>query len=248
MNNNRELQLLYNRYIHNQLSAGEIRSLLISLGDLSSEDLSKLTAEVVYASPELLQSSADEGERLQKILANVKEIQNVPEKPIRKKLYTWISVAAAVLIIAGVSIFFFKGDSLEKQAAVANLKPGGNKAILTLANGSHITLDGIANGNLAKQAGAQITKTADGQLVYTVADQNTPASATEFNSVETPRGGQYKIVLPDHSSVWLNAASSLKYPASFQLEYPPTDALYVLRDPHPTPTTAKINKKPIIYK
>ena len=213
MKKNTELRLLYTKYINNELSAEEIRDLLVSLGDFSIEDLNKLTSEVLFAEPESTESNEEEDQRLQQILANIKLQQQLPAKPVRRKLYTWLSAAAATFLIVGSVIYFSKDDSLEKQAAVANLQPGKNKAVLTLANGSHITLDGAKNGDLAKQGGVQIVKTKDGQVVYTADNQTT--SAGEENSIETPNGGQYMVILPDHSKVWLNAGSSLKYPVSF---------------------------------
>jgi len=228
-----DLKLLYRKYINNQLSADEIRDLLVSLGKLSNEDLNSLTAEVMFETPDAAIDTLQEDDRLQRILANVKLQQRssadesndqplpatinapaeMPLMPFRRKLYTWLSAAAAAILIAGSVIYFSTDYSLEKQAALANLQPGKNKAELTLANGRHITLDDAINGNLAKDAGVQITKTKDGELVYTVIDANAASDAR--NIIKTPYGGQYMVILPDQSKVWLNAGSSLAYPVSF---------------------------------
>lgn len=94
------------------------------------------------------------------------------------------------------------------------IKPGGNKAVLTLSDGSHIALDDVANGEIAKESGVQITKTADGRLLYT-ARPGLSHVKVGYNTIATPKGGQYRIALPDGTMVWLNAASSLKYPSAF---------------------------------
>ena len=222
MKNNTDIQLLYGKYLNNQLSAEEIRDMLTALGDISQEDLSKLTAEVVFADAEITENSDEENHRLQQVLANIRLKQQVPVQPVRRNLYTWLSSAAAILLISGAVLYFSRDNSLEKQAALTNLQPGKNQATLTLANGSHIALDDAANGNLANQTGVQIVKTKDGQLVYKATDlasatndEDNDDNSNDYNTIETPKGGQYMVILPDNSKVWLNAGSALKYPASF---------------------------------
>lgn len=135
------------------------------------------------------------------------------------KRYT--SIAAAVILFIGVSasIYFYtnnKSLTVKNKATVnKKIEHGGNKAILTLADGKKIILDEAANGELAKVSGIKITKAADGRLVYSIADQAQRDGKILFNTIETPKGGQYQINLPDGSSVWLNAASKLTFPTRF---------------------------------
>jgi len=102
-----------------------------------------------------------------------------------------------------------------------DIAPGGNKAILTLADGSKIALTDAGNGKIASQNGIQITKSAKGQLIYTIKASGDPNAASgtaqqaAFNTIETPKGGQFQVILPDGSKVWLNAFSSLKFPVNF---------------------------------
>ncbi|MFC0515306.1 FecR family protein [Mucilaginibacter angelicae] len=132
----------------------------------------------------------------------------------------WIryAVAASILLFISVGAYFFIRSNHKTDNFTANtyknIKPGGNKATLTLANGSTISLDDATKGQIAKQAGVKITKTADGQIVYQ-ADAAGQGQAVQ-NTVTTPKGGQYKIILPDGTNVWLNAASSITYPTVFK--------------------------------
>lgn len=131
----------------------------------------------------------------------------------------WMASAAALLIFMSVGFYFFR---LKQSQPVAISKkidviPGGNKAILTLADGSEIILDQVANGRLAKQGNITINKASEGQLVYDASESNinNDNARITYNTISTPRGGQYHVILPDGSKVWLNSASSINFPTAF---------------------------------
>ncbi|QNN43721.1 FecR family protein [Pedobacter roseus] len=131
-----------------------------------------------------------------------------------RKLIT-IGIAASILLISGVGYLLFRSKTND-QFVVAkqyDLPAGTNKAMLTLSDGSVIDLNKDIVGKVATEAGLEITKAKDGTLVYTTTDAK-PKSAG-FNTISTPAGGQYAVILPDGSKVWLNAGSSLKYPTTF---------------------------------
>lgn len=146
-------------------------------------------------------------------------------KYINSKIISWrgfyrLAAAALIIFISGTAAWFVLRTTKHNTIAKAPLRqlknvvaPGGNKAILTLSDGSTIILDDAKNGQVAQQGGTQIAKLANGQLVYNALD-NKPAEVV-FNTLTTPRGGQFKLTLPDGSEVWLNAASSIKYPTAF---------------------------------
>ena len=140
----------------------------------------------------------------------------VEEPPSRMiPLFRKLAVAASLLVFLGLAFYFYrvKNTASETISASNDIAPGGNKAILTLSNGKKVVLDSSVNGELMKQAGITITKTKDGELIYT-ADKNA-ADKLVYNTIETPKGGQYTVVLPDGSRVWINAASKLVYPVRF---------------------------------
>jgi len=145
------------------------------------------------------------------------------KKPRRIWLKKW-AVAASILILFATGAYFILSNtknhspqlSKTTQKSIEDMRsnsPGGNKAILTLADGSVINLNNAKNGTLTRQGNIKVIKEEDGQLLY-YADQE-GATVNGYNTISTPRGGKYQIVLADGSKVWLNAASSLKFPASF---------------------------------
>ncbi|ASZ09888.1 FecR domain-containing protein [Chitinophaga pendula] len=135
----------------------------------------------------------------------------------KRHLLVRVAAAAAVLIGIGTGIYYLwrpagsPGKQLVTAAAVADQAPGGNRALLTLADGSTIVLDSARDGLLAQQGATQVIKLKNGQLSYKGAASNT----LTYNTISTPRGGQYQIALADGTVVWLNAASSLRFPSHF---------------------------------
>ena len=140
------------------------------------------------------------------------------------RLKPWrLSVAAAILAAIAITGVLLITNSRsapvpaiaqQKRPAPADIQPGGNRAVLTLADGSTISLDSAHTGNLASQGTAKVLKIQDGELKYDAAAA-AGHSAVSYNTLSTPRGGQYKLLLADGTRVWLNAASSIRYPTTF---------------------------------
>jgi transmembrane sensor len=136
--------------------------------------------------------------------------------------FNWLKIAAMLFIICSCSILIWKTRQLPPKnrsfVAVANknnsILPGSNKAFLQTSNGKIIDLSNAGNGTLAVQSGAKINKNKSGLIVYQHTTTKTLAK-DEVNQVITPRGGQYQIVLSDGTRVWLNSATTLKYPPVF---------------------------------
>jgi len=147
------------------------------------------------------------------------------DHPTIKRSRHWFSYAAAALVFLSLSggLFFYIKPQKQISAPVKIVKndllPGGNKAILTLANGSKLNLTSVRNGVLAKQGITAIDKQEEGRVVYqanTGEEQDAATtSATLYNTITTPKGGQYQVTLPDGTKAWLNAASSIRFPTEF---------------------------------
>lgn len=152
-------------------------------------------------------------EALERRLEQVKE-------PVRIRRIWWYA-AASVLAVAGISVYYLLNREPESQssATIATTQStpanNNNKAILTLSNGNQISLDDIPAGQLAQENGVIIQKDSNGQLQYTVSSNGQTNEANAFNTISTPRGRQYQVNLPDGSTVWLNASSSLHFPVNF---------------------------------
>ena len=133
-----------------------------------------------------------------------------------RKRWAWISIAASVAVFLGTGFFAYHNYTYRKdqEFAASLIGPGSDKARLVLSNGKVILLDTLKNGSLTFEDGVQLTKTAAGQLIYDLKGKNN-GDAKSINTIETPRGGQYQVRLPDGTNVWLNAASSLKYSNAF---------------------------------
>lgn len=133
--------------------------------------------------------------------------------------------AAAVLLLAVAGIYYYTKLPAEAPVEVdvdpvavpVDIGPGGPVATLTLSDGTKIALDTAANGSLAKQGSTQILKLQQGQLAYerATSDKLQATREASYNTINTPRGGQYQVVLQDGTKVWLNAASRLHFPTSF---------------------------------
>ena len=147
--------------------------------------------------------------------------EELEHSKVRMLFSRWVAYAAAVLLVIVSGVVFFaqrktapKVVTLPKQDLVKEIPPGGNKAILTLADGATISLDDAQKGDIARDGNAEIVKAGSGgTLVYHAMAGKQEAIA--YNTITTPRGGQYQLDLSDGSKVWLNASSSLRFPTTF---------------------------------
>lgn len=191
----------------------------ISRGTASDEEISLYNQwyNQYQKSQSLNPEDMPDVEGTQKILYNRIRSQII-RKPMIRPLYTRIAAAAVILTVFSTGLYFYlESNKPEVEYTRVNtphdIVPGGNKAILTLADGRTISLTDAGNGELAEQSGIRISKIDDGQLVYSPVRSDVDMSSVEdsYNIIETPRGGQYKVILPDGTGVWLNAASTLRY-------------------------------------
>ncbi|MCO5238824.1 MAG: FecR domain-containing protein [Chitinophagaceae bacterium] len=143
-----------------------------------------------------------------------------PATVIHFKKWGW---AAAVMVVFAAGYWLIRNTAIKKnqrEAAaplvIEDLVPGGERATLTLADGTRVILDSADNGQLATQGNVTVIKLDDGQLSYKGNGMHGAGSGQAlYNTISTPAGGVYQLVLSDGTQVWLNAMSSLKFPAVF---------------------------------
>ncbi len=203
------LEKLYRKYLNNEITMEELEEFLQELdsdnGELIVSKLMDGTWEEMY-----------ETDRSKVI-------------PIGKRKWFRIAAAAVVLLFLAAGSYLLLNKPVQnaivkKQTTQPSndIQPGGNKAILTLADGTRVILDSANNGTITKQGNVTIIKLNDGQLSYQPSTLNSQSSTADsrlptvlYNTISTPRGGQYQLVLADGSKVWLNAASSIRFPNAF---------------------------------
>lgn len=147
----------------------------------------------------------------------VEEKVDLARKTKRKSIVIMLAASISLFILSGSYLYFSNQVSKDSEKLLyVSIEPGKDKATLSLENGIVYDLDSLNAGEILQNNGVRIEKSEKGELIYSLIDTKCIDSKQALiNTVATPRGGQYKLRLPDSSLVWLNAASSLKFPTIF---------------------------------
>lgn len=176
-----------------------------------------IDADVILEIPSSI--ATDSEQHRQKIFQQLLS-RKVVVIPFYKKFTRQIAAAAVFVSVIGAGLYFFNNDRLpviatappDKSQLLNDIRPGTYGAILTLSNGKTISLDTAQNGKILPASGIAVIKTDRSLTFKTGSTRNTPI---EFYTLSTPRGRQQQLVLPDGTAVWLNAQSSIRFPAVF---------------------------------
>jgi len=155
----------------------------------------------------------------QRILSKVAEAIGRPRMIARRGYGRLLKIAAVLVLMAG-TIFFIATRKSSRPGQTAQLNedvaPGGNRGFIILSNGNKVDFEEIKIGDTVRTNGMIIAKSGEGEIRMRAGERTgTADTLPQINTIQTPVGGQYKVTLSDGTMVWMNAASILKFPASF---------------------------------
>jgi len=223
-----EAERLYQKFLDNSCTEAELQELIRILGakpDSFREDLVFQLFDKTWDRVDLVPHQFQplvlpEAESKKSMVTNTEPDVIHRINPSRK---TWIRYAAAALLLLAAGTYMWRTSGPDKTSIVSSqqtalplkdLVPGGDKAVLTLGDGTNIVLDSLHTGIFTQQGAATISKSASGALVYQYQSAQSRQPLV-YNTMNTPRGGQYRLTLPDGSEAYLNATSSIRFPTSF---------------------------------
>ena len=221
-----QIKTLFERYLKNECSPEEIKTLVRYFGNVDNKELLKSLIRDYLESSMNEEPSANAGmENLLNLNFNkIKETISKEETkkplrviPVHKRTWYLVAASVSILLLSAATLFLFRSKKenivfAKRSNVYKDIGPGNNNAILTLDNGSTIMLDSAANGTLAQQGNTKVLKL-NGQIAYNkTGDMD---AKPVYNTITTANGNQYQLILTDGSKVWLNAASSIRFPASF---------------------------------
>ena len=215
------LEYLFDCFISSKCSMEEEKEFMNLLEQPENEEALKNLIDRLFENGSLNQQMPEgiSSSILKKILKK-KQAAVVPFEKKTRNL-AWMKVAAMIVLFLSVVYLYVRHNDApqtkSRQIAATEkpirFSPGGNHAVLTMADGTKILLDSLENGEI-RHGNLSISKK-NGLLVFN-ANPNNSLENLSYNTLSTPRGGQYKVILADGSEVWLNASSSLRFPTAFK--------------------------------
>lgn len=125
----------------------------------------------------------------------------------------WGMVASLLgIVLLGTWVFMEKNEKKSPVVVMRGVEPGGVFAELVLPDGKIVELNKDSNNLFLGESG-KVLRNENGVLFLT--QDSVQLQKVGYSEIRTPRGGEYQVVLPDNSIVWLNADSKLRFPLTF---------------------------------
>lgn len=223
------LHHLLHAYMENNISEVEFDELVLLIHKTGEDEA--LDAAIDQAWNELDQHTAIDvnSERIyDKILADPRLSSNNANSKKYGVRYVWPAIAgAAALICLGIFLYIQQGQNdknisdltiVQSTKRFPSIALGSKRALLTLSNGEQIILDSMSEKMLSQQLGTPVKKT-QGKLHYIDDARHQGDKPSQQNTISTPPGSEFELLLPDGTNVWLNAGSSITYPTHFSGAY-----------------------------
>lgn len=218
-----QIAFLFEKYLRDAISDNERQQLFEYIRHARQEDFLKNQFMQVFREKYAEEKDVEQVD-WEKMFAEITETDHLKtgKGKIRRMLSSRnVAAAVAILLLGTAGLYFLRhkempaGPIAETAKTKVDVLPGGYKATLTLSNGQTISLDQMHKGKLASQKGVNVVKEDSSLLAYQPVSMKNADAEVQYNTLTTPRGGQYQLTLSDGTKVWLNAASSIHYPAAF---------------------------------
>jgi transmembrane sensor len=224
MSNEKKLRILFDRYMNQTSSQAEEREFMEMVDDGRYEEALKALMDsylLAHAASEPM-TDIQKQRVLGEIFKNDRQVAPFYRKKSKLLSLKPLLAAAVLLLLVSIGIQLItkqRNSEVRYSKYDGKLAPGRDMATLTLADGQKISLPNVGVGNLVAQSGVKIRKAGNGQLIYELDQRSLPQHAENdlpirYNTISTPAGGKYQIILMDGTHVWLNSSSSLRYPIS----------------------------------
>ena len=210
-----ESQQLFNRYINNRCSPEEVEALMMYFHTDRQEELSRLVLQELEQ-PDIASYSKDYEPLLKNVYQDIQAKIHQDDRVTRPIWYQIAAAASILLVLSAGSYFLLHKTMLSELAQYQDVPFGTNQAILKIGHGKTVVLDSTRTGLIAQQGNTAITKTGNGQIIYTIASNNLDQATLAYDTLINPAGSKiYHLNLSDGSKLILNAATTIRFPETF---------------------------------
>ncbi|MBO9594638.1 MAG: FecR domain-containing protein [Niabella sp.] len=210
-----EFTILYEKFLRNECSEEELQVFIDAMASASKAERNDVYPLFDQTWTEIANAREQQQRSAPSPVSEKPQLRMVEKRRGKKQLFRWVAAACLVVLLGSGLLFWLRSSRAPVtpvDTAKIRLSPESNRSTLTLADGSTVMLGNGSDTIIARQGQTEVLRVNSG-LVYQV--NGTDPAPAGYNVLTTPRGGQYKLTLPDGSQAWLNAAASIRFPVHF---------------------------------